>query len=93
MDERRKENQSIQALREEIKEFYERTTQNYGALRSDVMDLKETLYGDSRGKGMSQKVDEMYEIMTQMKGVKWFFAGLVLLGAALTTLKMWIFTK
>lgn len=93
MEDRRKENPDIKALREEIKEFYERTTQNYGALRSDVMDLKETLYGGTRGKGMSQKVDEMYEIVTQMKGVKWFLAGLVLIGATLSALKMWIFTK
>lgn len=76
-------------LRREHKTQFEELTNNYGALRSDVMALKETLYGNTgeREKGMKEKLDEMYEIVTQLKGLKWILAGVMLFGGFIATMK------
>lgn len=60
-----------------------------------IQTLEEVVFGNPKigEKGMKQKVDEMHEILTQLKGIRGFFGIVVLIGATLVALKMWVFGK
>lgn len=79
----------VVAIRESNEKQYEILTQNYGALRSDVMALKETLFGNEHTQdiGMKAKLDEMYVIVTQLKGLKWILASIMLIVGTIVTVK------
>lgn len=74
--------EQIIALKDEL-------TTNYGEIRSDVMALKKTIYGDDRHDemGMKEKVDEMHTIITQLKGLKWILGGVILISTTLIAIK------
>jgi len=57
--------------------------------------LEKVIFGQPEIKemGMKEKVDKMYDILVQANGIRGLFGLVVLVGATLTILKMWLTGK
>ena len=60
-----------------------------------LLEIEKVIFGDKEHnvKGMNEKLDEMYTILVQAKGIKGLFGTIILFGATLTVIKVWIFGK
>ena len=74
---------------EEIRQAKETLTQQISAQGSDVKILQHVIFGSDETQeiGMKQKVDEIHQIVTQLKGLKWIGGALILLSASIVALK------
>lgn len=57
--------------------------------------LWETVFGNpvTKDPGMKEKLDEIHQILVQAKGIKGLFGTIILLGATLAVIKMWLIGK
>lgn len=55
--------------------------------------LMRVIFGDSTTgeKGMKEKVDEIHQMIVQVNGVGSFLKWIIIIGASLTAVKLWIF--
>lgn len=60
-----------------------------------IAEIRKTLYGDKEIGviGMNEKLDSIYEILVQAKGIKGMFNMLLLIAAVIAVLKGWIIGK
>lgn len=60
-----------------------------------IEEIRKTLYGDKEIGviGMNEKLDSIYEILVQAKGIKGMFNMLLLIAAVIAVLKGWIIGK
>lgn len=76
----------------DLKQHVEDSDSDVKSVASDVLVLKEVVFGNekTKEKGMKEKVDEMHEILVQLKGIKGLFGIILLIGATIITLKTWL---
>ncbi len=84
-DNRRNDDKVIKELKDALINHISHEEEKLGKLWEAVFGDKES--GD---KGIKSKVDEMYEMLIQTKGLKSFVGILIMVGALITTLKIWL---
>ena len=83
----------LKAFTDHVKE----DSDNFKKGRDDFQRLERVIFGDEDELGMKKKVDAIYDILTQARGVSNFFGGvrgtllfLIAIGGVIAMLKGWI---
>ena len=66
-------------------------TEEFEKLHKQVQEHHELLFGNAATNsiGMKDKIDEMYTILTQAKGLPWLVRAIIVIGASILVLKGW----
>lgn len=87
--------QTVEGLHEKLNDHIKDTNDRFHEGEKNFDKLNRVLFGDKQTgeRGMSDKVTDIHQRITQVDGVGSFLKWVIVIGGVLSVLKFWIFSK